>query len=88
MIQLKKFRAIKYNRLTYSVIYCIFFSIKLPQNLQPPRVRFYVRVPGEGGIGTKSHGHDSSIRIPNFSHIQVSFKQFLLSNYLKTLKDI
>ena len=48
-----------------------YFILKLPQNLQPPRVRFYVRVPGgEGGIGTKSHGHDSSIRIPNFSHIQ------------------
>ena len=66
----------KCNSLNYSYTYYIvyFFSIKLPQNLQPPRVRFYVRVPGEGGIGTKSHGHDSSIRIPNFSHIQVSFK--------------
>ena len=46
--------------------------LQIPQSLQPPRVRFYVQVPGkEGGIGTKSHGHDSSIRIPNFTHIQV-----------------
>ena len=56
-----------------SRLYMFYINLKLPQNLQPPRVRFYVRVPGgEGGIGTKSHGHDSSIRIPNFSHIQVN----------------
>ena len=55
------------------------FQLQLPQQLQPPRVKFYVRVPGgAGGIGTKSHGHDSSIRIPNFSHIQVNICQIIL----------
>ena len=55
-------------------------------------MRFYVRVPGgEGGIGTKSHGHDSSIRIPNFSHIQGKLKRLnaaITESFLKPKKKL